>query len=230
MIAGTFIANRRVFTYFFGNAMKKSFSALVLVLLAGFAASASAAVVSSNAGLATYTKLVNFSAPALGTDTIVTNQYLAQGLSFSNIGGGAGVRANGCGAGSWSYTGISGHFLSTYAAGCSYSGTVDAFSMKFAGDVSSASFGMYSYGANFVNAYNDGALVQTYQVGASYSNFLTFSGLIFDELRFQSGATDNYMIVDNVAYNSANVVPEPASLALFGLGLAGLASLRRKSA
>lgn len=36
-----------------------------------------------------------------------------------------------------------------------------------------------------------------------------------------------YIAFDNIVYN-ANQVPEPASLAIFGLGLAGLASLRRR--
>ncbi|MDL2353823.1 MAG: PEP-CTERM sorting domain-containing protein [Pseudomonadota bacterium] len=40
----------------------------------------------------------------------------------------------------------------------------------------------------------------------------------------------NKMVLDNVTFEGAAAVPEPASIALFGLGLAGFAAARRKTA
>ncbi len=72
--------------------------------------------------------------------------------------------------------------------------------------------------------YNDGALVfdSTIDMTSTFKQFAGKAGMI-DELQLEMG----YYLVDNLALN-AQRVPEPASLALLGLGLAGISVLRRR--
>ncbi|OYU73249.1 MAG: hypothetical protein CFE45_37855 [Burkholderiales bacterium PBB5] len=112
--------------------------------------------------------------------------------------------------------------------------------MKFASEVSELSWTGFSVagGNGFtIEALHNGVTVsslllnsfnQFFDIGGST---VRLSGSVFDELRFtEIASTTTFFGLDNFRWTDANAVPEPGSLALVGLSLAGLACSRRRKA
>ncbi len=103
-------------------------------------------------------------------------------------------------------------------------------SFKFANDV--VFTGAYFAGYNSISfdLFNDGQLVDTtssINLSAAPTFLSTnYTGAV-DEVRVNG--TGGYFVMDNVTFAPANI-PEPASLALLGMGLAGLVASRRRKA
>lgn len=82
---------------------------------------------------------------------------------------------------------------------------------------------------------NGGTISKTLSINATYNQSINigndFSKYALDGFtglnRFTITASSNWLAMDNVTVNSS-AVPEPGTLAVFGLGLAGLAALRRR--
>lgn len=82
-----------------------------------------------------------------------------------------------------------------------------------------------------IHGFNDGVEVwsSTFTLNVEWTRFTGGSGAV-DLVRLDLG---NFFLIDDLALTDApqqGHVPEPASLALFGLGLAGAAAVRRKRA
>jgi hypothetical protein len=89
----------------------------------------------------------------------------------------------------------------------------------------------------WLEIFNGGSLVNSTSVLMNRNDFtdqsISISAGSFDSALFWYGDTNGAAInlieaVDNISFNAANAVPEPASLALLGLGLAGIGFSRKR--
>jgi hypothetical protein len=105
------------------------------------------------------------------------------------------------------------------------------FSLK-AIDLSPLAPSWYGGGASVTftgNVHGGGTLSQTFTVGSALG-FGTFAFSGFDQLDSVTWVqVASYHQFDNIVVDAPAAVPEPASLALFGVALAGIAALRRKA-
>jgi len=113
----------------------------------------------------------------------------------------------------------------------------------FTDDLSSASFGFANDRRSdiFVKALLNGQIVDSATVPGSFDNCGTapacfiglsirITDLVFDQIQLSTDNRGAINFLDNVQFNRATAVPEPASVALFGIGFAGLGFLHRKQA
>jgi hypothetical protein len=194
------------------------------------AALAAAVCVDAHAGVIEYTSQAAFSAESTGLTTIdFTNlasgsytyygsQFSTQGVTFTAPQNNALFVFNSGFYGSSGPT-QSGNYLNNNSNGAitvDFNRGVTAFSLDVAD--------LFSAGSTGSIVLSDG---ESFTFSASQSQY-TFLG--FTSATAITGYTINsnyFTVLDNVSYGTA-AVPEPASLALVGLGLLGCAALRRK--
>ena len=210
----------------------RSVVALTLVLAVPMIAQ-SAVIQTVGAGSAV--TAVDASANFENINAVSANPYLEGGLSFSRTG--LSGTNNGCGYGGCSthigFTGFSGNFM--YSTGSGYFTVAATGSNTFSGLEFVVGTGFYSTSTSAQwQALNDGILVGSGSFNTAVGSTIGFvSASGFDELRY--GGFDSSFVApafDTVRaqYVEVQAVPEPVSIALFGLGLAGVATVRRKAA
>lgn len=181
---------------------------------------AEAAFISNATGLTGSFTTQNFETNA-GANTLAGSQFA--GLTFS-----AGTYVNYAHSGG--FTNMSGASIANFA-GTGTNCCTDGTSFTFSSVMSDAAFAFVSnYQTTTFAAYLNGGLVESHTVNTNYDGtFYGFSGISFDRIVITATGSNDAYLLDRLQYRGApNSVPEPGTLALLGLGLAGVGLTRRR--
>jgi hypothetical protein len=186
-----------------------------LFLVGSLAAVCPAAIIQSSTGLPG--AAITFDEIVMAVQDPITTEYLAYGISFSS---GTKYDANG-GA---TFPGVTGHHVGNFPP------VTDPWSIFFTSDQTTVAFGIATNpNTTTVTALLNGSVVESASIPTDFFTpaygFVIVSGITFDEIRLSTTA-DQLALVDNIQMQAA--VPEPSTLALFGLGTLGLALGRRR--
>lgn len=208
--------------------------ALALTVVMSGSGMAASITLDSTALLTSGDRSVDFEGSGLADNTVITNQFAADGLTFEALGNDGAIRINSCGEGAWPVPPmVSGSHLNTYGPNCATNGTNDNFAINFDDQVSSLTMGVF-YDVvgqdTLISAFLGATEVGSLSLGlGSGPGFLNFSGMIFDSIVFDEAENFSWVVLDNLVWtiSEATGVPTPGALALLGFGLLGLGMRRR---
>lgn len=176
---------------------------------------ANATIIYSNSGLSGAFETENFDTNA-GNQTAAASQFT--GITFRA----GNVVSN-------DYNGSYPNMTNSVIANFSRYTAQDPTSFIFDADLSDLAFAFVSnLQSTTFSAFLNSSLVESMTFNTDLSGqYVNVSGMTFDEIRITSTGSNDAYILDDMQFRTAQV-PEPAILALLGLGVAGIGFSRRK--
>lgn len=187
-----------------------------LLVILGYHATAQATQLINNTGLASPSQVLTFSEVVLPPESLITNQYAGFGVTFSP---------------GMFYNTQPVFFPTPSLANFNFSGGLsNPSSILFSQDLTEVALAVQTNpGTTTFSALLDNIVVESFTAGTTLnqaSNFYGFTNIVFDEIRILSNTT--FFQMDNLQLSPSSV-PEPGTLALLGLGLAGLLVPKRRN-
>lgn len=166
----------------------------------------------SSTGIASPSNVITFDELGNLQGQSITTQFT--GASFNGLIWDAATKGQAGG------TGFSGGDLTNLVTSSSQSWVI-----SFSNIVTDAAFAIMDQGSTYTfNALLNGNLVESFSRNIVYNpgnGFIGFTNTSFNSIEIVGNGS--YFAIDNLQYNSASPVPEPGTMMLLGLGMAGLA-------
>jgi len=198
-------------------------STAVIALTIGVgSAHAQATGFKNSTGLSDPSTTITFDEILLAAGTPVSDQYAAYGITFLGMVYDAGAAG--------ALQGIAGHYLGNFIP------ITNPFTMFFSNAISGVAFAMGTNpnDATTISAYNGSTLVGTFTSPSTYTDpnaywgFTADNGASFDRIEVNVGGGGTADIDNIQMARSVTTAPEPATIALVGTGLFGLAAIVRR--